>query len=709
MCSAKPPTHDRRLRLERALAQAVRQERYTDAATLRDALEALRTSDPVYSLRASLADAVAQQDFAKAARLRDDLANLTERLAKGDSDTRRVDRIIVLRGRADVQNVLRVSTVSRTGDLALPFNPDDPASPTNPSSAQSASLVSPDPSISAAQAFQGGQIPQPRVYLQPTWSPSGDFIAMTEISFNIDTSRISRGVAVAEASSTLVIMDAFDATIVREIPLKKPPFFFYWSPDGQVLTLLSNDPTSTVTTVALSAIQVVAPAGAQGLDLHSVTGPIASGHPLLYDFCPRDSSRIIAHMGDCSTVAVIPVSEHMRKRRVLTSSAGTFGTPQWHPQVGRNGREVVLFVEAEPKPSDPNLLHDEDDSADHEPHGFEKFLANGSSLLESVLRKGAHSLGLTAHKVGQALAPDQIPDRTAIEEKVQQLEEKLRKMLPAKLEQLDDDAVAIIDLDDDNIPTPDDNEEKSKSVNRLVMCDVDRPEIRKTIARFSGVMAFKLSPSGKALAMLITDPESGDDEFTICRGDFSPDSVVSDEEKQFKFGNPFKNNVFNEADIILSTPNTKVVAFFWSPDSTKLLYLCTLRHSKMGAAQWATFDLETSKVVRYEKFIMSGIYIHCLNFFDQFAMSMTPWSPDSDAFCYPGRPLTPPEIERDEDHIGASPPSLASLFVQRHSSAEGKGYAARVQKVPSTGSGNTKPEEATTIADNVEYACWSPC
>lgn len=714
MCTARPPTHEKRLRLERALAQAVRQERYTDAASLRDALDALRTSDPVYSLRSALADAVAQQDFATAARLRDDLANLTERLAKGDSDARRVNRIIVLRGRADAQNVLRVSTVSPSGELALPLNPDDPSSPTTPQTSTSTSSVSaPDAFASGAQTMQGAQSPQPRVYLQPTWSPSGDFIAMTEISFNIDTSRIARGVAVAEASSTLIIMDAFDATIVRAIPLKKPPFFYYWSPDGQVLTLLSNDPTSTVTTVALSAIQVVAPAGAQGLDLHSVTGPIASGHPFLYDFCPRDSSRIVAHMGDCSTVVVIPVSDSFRKRRVLTSSAGTFGTPQWHPQVGRDGREVVFFVETEPQA--PNLAEvDEDDDTDSdadESHSFGKFIANGSSLLESVLRKGAQSLGLTAHKVGQALAPEQAPDRSAIEEKVKQLEEKLRQMLPSKIEQLGDDAVAIIELDDDGVQTSssDPSSQEEKPINRLVMCDVDRPEIRRTISRFAGVMAFKLSPNSKALAMLISDPNSGDDEFTICRGDFSPDSVVNDEDKRFKLNNPFDRNIFNEADIILSTPGTKVVAFFWSPDSSKLLFLCTIRNSKLGAAQWATFDLQTSKVVRYEKFVMSGIYIHCLNFFDQFAMSMTPWSPDSDAFCYPGRPLTPAELERDEDVISTGSPSLASLFIQRESLTEGRRFAARVQKVANTSAGNTKPEDATTIADNVEYACWSPC
>lgn len=700
MCTARSPTLDRRLRLERALAHAVRQERYTDAAKLRDALEALRTSDPVYSLRMALADAVIRQDFVTAARLRDELANLIAGLSKAGSNTRRVDRLIVLRGRADVRNVLRVSTVSRSGDLALPLNPDSEASFAFRKEPQSSSSI-PTPH------------PEPRVYLQPTWSPSGDFIAMTEISFNIDASRIVRGIAVAEASSTLVIMDAFDGTVIRSIPLKKPPFFYYWSPDGQVLTLLSNDPSSKVTCVTLSAVQVVAPEGAQGLDLYSVTGPIVSGHPLHYDFCPRDSSRIVVHMADCATVAVVPISDRLRKRRVLTSTAGTFGAPQWHPQVGRDGREVVLFAEAEVCPTESTNVVEEKDSDTDKPNPLEQFFSTSSSLLESVLRKGARSLGRAAHKVGNAFAPEKVSRDAIIEEKVRQLEERLQELLPPNLEQVNDDVVSIIDLDDDVVqgPPEDASADLVKPMNRLVMCDVNCPEIRRTIAKFAGSMAFKLSPNGKGLAMLVTNPDSDNDEFTVCRGDFSPDSVVADGEECFKFGNPFNNDTFSEADVTLSTPTTKVIAFFWSPDSSKLLFLSKMRNSKTQAAQWATFDLKTSKVTRYEKFVMSGVYIHCLNFFDQFALSMTPWSPDSDAFCYPGRPLTSVELQQDEVSV-SDPVPPASRFIQGVV-GESKRFFARVQKVPDatvkSRSEDSEPEEAITILDNVEFTCWSPC
>lgn len=202
---------------------------------------------------------------------------------------------------------------------------------------------------------------------------------------------------------------------------------------------------------------------------------------------------------------------------------------------------------------------------------------------------------------------------------------------------------------------------------------------------------------------------TGQEEFTLCiGGDFSPDSVADVKKRQ---SHRLSSSTPMEADVILSTPHTKVLGYFWSPDSTKLLFLSSLRGSRIGAAQWASFDTLTNRVVRYEKFVVSGIYMHSLNFFDQFSASMTPWSPDSDAFCYPGRPLTPDELERDaEPSLGSSPALSALIMQQRGGSSEKKGFAARVQKVPDTStSRKVQPEPATTIVENVEYACWSPC
>ncbi|CAN8065939.1 unnamed protein product [Agarophyton chilense] len=680
------PTQERLLRLERALAAAILQERYSDAANLRDALQAARTSDPLLAKRAELQDAVDSERFLEAARLRDELAALTERFSKRDAG-RRVDRIIVLRGRAEPDKALRAATVSRDGAVQLGLVPE----------------------ISEKNA-------PPRVYLQPTWSPSGDFVAVTEISFSIDLSRLGRGVAIADSSARIIVMNAFDGSVVRSVPFTKPPFFYFWSPDGRRLTLLSNGPGTSTTTVALSAIQVVAPPGGGGLDMDTVTGPLATGHPFLYDICPRDSNKTIVHMGDKSTVALVPISSFDREHKAMTTKAGSFGAPQWHPNAGKDGREVVLFVERDsPVRSDftrgqgpmrtttsPELLQkraeekNNDDGSNDKTEAFERFLTTSTSILESVLRKGAESLGLAPKRnTSESEIPKDEPIVNASaqeDDNDDQLKEKIRRLLPKRPPV----------IRDQNWSEPNVTESMA---NRLVMCDVDNPELKRVIARFTGVMAFKLSPNGKYLATLVTNPTTGADELTLCTGDFSPDTVAESHSRSH-----LKTSQ-NEADIILSTPYTRVLAFFWGPDSSKLLFLTSLRGSRVGAAQWATFDLESNKVVRYEKFIMSGIYMHCLNFFDQFATSMSPWSPDSDAFCYPGRALTPAEIEKDQNPAPTAAPALSALFMQRDNSAEGKRFNARVQKVPVTTSsmGKVEPEAPVTIVENVEYACWSPC
>lgn len=691
------PLQERVLRLERALAAAVLQERYNDAASLRDALQAARTADPVLHKRAQLTAAVENQDFSLAARLRDELAVLTERFSRGGAG-RRVDRIIILRGRGDADTALRVATVSREGDVQL-------------------GLVPPAPGKKNGAA--------PRVYLQPTWSPSGDFVAMTEISFDLESPRaLSRGVAIADSSSRIVIMNAFDGTVVKSAPLLKPPFFYFWSPDGRCVTLLSNDPTSNVTTVALSVMQVVAPAGADGLDLDTVTGPLASGHPFLFDFCPRDSGRVVAHMGDSSSVAIVPVSHTVGKYTYLTKNAGAFGAPQWHPNTGRDGREVVLFVEHESVPKveatpgeerkgeesvqlrvEVEIRDDEDKSVSSNDAivGLETLLSTGGTLLENVLRKGAESLGLASTKSDEkdedpkASSENGISDSGSDENKDETLPERFKRLLPKK-ELKSPPTDRPVAWGAPLIP--------DQPRSRLVMCDANEPDLRKNVAQFSGVIAFKLSPDGSALATLVTNPSTGQDELTVCTGDFSPDSVAGGGDLP---GFRPSHAKVTEADVILSTPQTRVLAFFWSPDARKLLFLTSLRGSKVGAAQWVTFDRDSNRVVRYEKFVISGIYMHCLNFFDQFGASMTPWAPDSDAFCYPGRPLTQTELDREQTQAGGGSPSLSALFMQRDGMSDGKRFSARVQNVPLTMEGKVEPEPPVTIVENVEYACWSPC
>lgn len=493
------------LRLERALAHAVLQERYVDAASLRDALVAVRDADPVLAARDELARALGSEDFGAAARARDELAALMEEFARGGRG-RRVDRIVVLRGRGDPESALRVATVSREGGVELMLVPR---------------------SVGTGSSS--------RIFLNPTWSPSGDFVVMTEISFEIEASR-GRGISVADGASRVVVMNAFDGSVVKTAPLIKPPFFYCWSPDGRCVALLSNDPTSAATTVAISTMQVVAAAGGVGPDPNTVVGPLANGHPFLFEFCPRDSGRVVAHMGDKSQVAIVSTTG-VDRTQIITNRAGSFGTPQWHPLVGENGREVVLFVEQEPigittastvlsgsaeslpvdrsspKPatSSPRPSSNPDGisppASGYIGRGLDGLLSNSSAIFENVFRQGARSLGFPGfgesgsdEDADDKQNPDAPASSDAGDSKRAAGEKNVEEPLPGGFRRLlPKGTPALISLDKWG-----DQSVSDHTMGRLVMCDVEHPEIRRTVCRFSGNMTFKLSPDGSKLATMGT-------------------------------------------------------------------------------------------------------------------------------------------------------------------------------------------------------------
>eukprot|EP00173_Palmaria_palmata_P002413 Plantae.Rhodophyta-Palmaria_palmata.ctg2548.p1 GENE.Plantae.Rhodophyta-Palmaria_palmata.ctg2548~~Plantae.Rhodophyta-Palmaria_palmata.ctg2548.p1 ORF type:complete len:285 (-),score=35.65 Plantae.Rhodophyta-Palmaria_palmata.ctg2548:303-1157(-) len=284
------------------------------------------------------------------------------------------------------------------------------------------------------------------------------------------------------------------------------------------------------------------------------------------------------------------------------------------------------------------------------------------------------------------------------------------------------------------------------------MADVDNPEVRRCICTCSGVVSFKLSPDGSALALLVNNPDTGEDELSICRGDFAPDTVLQDatpetvaEENVFvssaeslsssnssssSTNFPLSRMAINpagqsEPDVLLSTPNWKCLAFFWSPDSSKLLFLSSFRKSTVGTCRWGTFDLNTLKVAKYENFIASPMFAHSLTFFCSYSNSMTPWSPESDAFCYAGREMTEEEKKTGEAEDSSNQANaatlLTALMLQKKKSTEsGKGvpFSACVQSVATLPVDDETGEVLSRkvivrpprkIMDHVELAAWSQC
>jgi TolB protein len=78
-----------------------------------------------------------------------------------------------------------------------------------------------------------------------------------------------------------------------------------------------------------------------------------------------------------------------------------------------------------------------------------------------------------------------------------------------------------------------------------------------------------------------------------------------------------------------------VLAFFWSPDGKKLAYLVADDRSDELRLRWYVW--EGGRPRPYSSFLPSRTFFQgYIVFFDQYAQSMSIWSPDSTAFTYAG-------------------------------------------------------------------------
>ena len=78
-----------------------------------------------------------------------------------------------------------------------------------------------------------------------------------------------------------------------------------------------------------------------------------------------------------------------------------------------------------------------------------------------------------------------------------------------------------------------------------------------------------------------------------------------------------------------------VVAFFWSPDSTKLAYVTLTRVP--GTMRWNILSVADGERWPLVDFVPSLDQVTVFQFFDQYARSHTLWSPDSKSLVFAGR------------------------------------------------------------------------
>ena len=78
-----------------------------------------------------------------------------------------------------------------------------------------------------------------------------------------------------------------------------------------------------------------------------------------------------------------------------------------------------------------------------------------------------------------------------------------------------------------------------------------------------------------------------------------------------------------------------MVAMFWSPDGSRIAYVTA--PDPQGRLSWHLYDVESNESWALADFIPSGAQAALLSFFDQYALSHSPWSADGTRLVFAGR------------------------------------------------------------------------
>jgi Tol biopolymer transport system component len=141
---------------------------------------------------------------------------------------------------------------------------------------------------------------------------------------------------------------------------------------------------------------------------------------------------------------------------------------------------------------------------------------------------------------------------------------------------------------------------------RLVVRDA-RAENERPLVSFDELISFVVSPDGERIAFQVIGDQS-----------VLPHSVVDVDTGE-----------------AVEITDAAIAAFFWSPDGERLLYLDPDLDQEQFRFRWGVWDGTSSFLT--PPFVPSLQFAReYLQFFEQYAQSMSLWSPDGSAFAYPG-------------------------------------------------------------------------
>jgi len=203
--------------------------------------------------------------------------------------------------------------------------------------------------------------------------------------------------------------------------------------------------------------------------------------------------------------------------------------------------------------------------------------------------------------------------------------------------------------------------------NYLVAASVDG-RYRKNICRVQGFCTLAVSPNGKHIALMEEDGATG----------FYQMSIISGRDAT----NPYGGTAYVQKTLPI---NNVVASFYFSPDSQKLLLMVTTSPSHEFSVTRNTMNLGVSLTCKWDVYMLGSGEVRSygmfnprpyqlkafIPFFDQYRNSLSPWSPDSQAFCYCQREgafiqrlqktAVPEGLKKEMDRIRRGKPGLIFL------------------------------------------------